>query len=231
MIDPPANLAPPPTSTSSEPTPRTTLLWPHAVQLILALVVGVLLTHLLHRSFSTTTPAPLADASPVAPTRIDLNQASSDDLLLLPGIGPTLAERVIEHRQRHGPFRHVDELRAVGGIGPTTLQRLRPLVYVDNAGDASPAPRTLAPTLAKSKKEASLSPKSIDLNRASVEELQKLPLIGPKLAQRIVDHRTLKGPFAAVQDVRKVSGIGPKTFERIRPYVSLGRDVDSLASK
>jgi competence protein ComEA len=58
----------------------------------------------------------------------------------------------------------------------------------------------------------------IDVNRAAVEELQKLPGVGPKLAQRIADER-MKKPFAAVDDLRRVSGIGPKTLEKLRPFI------------
>ena len=57
---------------------------------------------------------------------LDLNRASAEELDRLPGLGPTLAQRIVEHRQRHGAFRYVDELRAVRGIGPRLLERLKP---------------------------------------------------------------------------------------------------------
>ena len=59
----------------------------------------------------------------------------------------------------------------------------------------------------------------VDLNSASVDELQVLPMIGPTLAQRIVTDRNALGPFAAVADLARVSGIGPRTIQRIRPHV------------
>ncbi|MFH7319427.1 ComEA family DNA-binding protein [Desulfurivibrio sp. D14AmB] len=59
---------------------------------------------------------------------ISLNQADLQTLTFLPGIGPTLAGRIIEHRQLHGPFLNSEQLLAVPGIGPKTLARLRPLV-------------------------------------------------------------------------------------------------------
>ena len=53
----------------------------------------------------------------------------------------------------------------------------------------------------------------ININNASVEGLIQLKGIGPKKAQRIVDHREEHGPFEKPEDIMKVKGIGPKTFE------------------
>src|SRR5439155_25661311 len=62
----------------------------------------------------------------------------------------------------------------------------------------------------------------INVNRADLAELQKLPGIGPKLSQRIVDERTLRGPFKTVDELRRVPGICPKTVEKLRPHVAVG---------
>jgi len=55
---------------------------------------------------------------------IDINRAALDDLITLVGIGPTLAQRVIDYRNEHGPFQSVEELERVSGIGPQTVQGL-----------------------------------------------------------------------------------------------------------
>jgi competence protein ComEA len=57
---------------------------------------------------------------------VDLDTATAAELDQLPGIGPVLAARIVEHRRIHGRFRHVDELLSVPGIGPRLLERLRP---------------------------------------------------------------------------------------------------------
>jgi len=69
---------------------------------------------------------------------LDLNRAGAAELDALPGIGPVLARRILEHRRRNGPFRRVEELRAVRGVGPNLLARLRPRVSVT-------VPRPFAP--------------------------------------------------------------------------------------
>ena len=61
---------------------------------------------------------------------LDLNRATDQDFDALPGIGPKLAERIMEYRQSVGVFHSLDELRAVKGIGKKKFERIRPLVTV-----------------------------------------------------------------------------------------------------
>lgn len=61
--------------------------------------------------------------------RVNVNQASAEELTRLPWIGPTRARELLETRRRLGRFRSVDELIEVRGIGPLILERLRPYVY------------------------------------------------------------------------------------------------------
>jgi competence protein ComEA len=64
----------------------------------------------------------------VARFQIDVNHAEWPELIQLPGIGPTLALRLIDDRRQRGEFRSVDDLTRVHGIGPLKLQRIRPYV-------------------------------------------------------------------------------------------------------
>jgi competence protein ComEA len=61
----------------------------------------------------------------------------------------------------------------------------------------------------------------VNINTATVQELQLLPRVGPALAQRIVDFRTANGPFKAPEELARVKGIGEKSFARLAPYVSV----------
>ena len=88
-----------------------------------------------------TTPilAPMGSSRPATheSPRVDLNHATASDLEALPGIGPKLAQRVIEHRASHGPFTKVEDLRQVQGIGHKKFDRLRPHVLVTNTRSPS----------------------------------------------------------------------------------------------
>jgi comEA protein len=59
----------------------------------------------------------------------------------------------------------------------------------------------------------------IDINTATVEQLDALPGIGPVLAQRIVSYRERQGGFKSIEEIRNVNGIGPKRFASIREFI------------
>ncbi|WP_081476193.1 ComEA family DNA-binding protein [Micromonospora maris] len=71
---------------------------------------------------------PAAGADPGG--RLNLNTASQSQLETLPGVGPVLARRIIEHRDEHGGFRSVSDLRQVNGIGDARYEELKDLVTV-----------------------------------------------------------------------------------------------------
>lgn len=153
---------------------------------------------------------------------IDLNRADRAELLQVPGIGDRLAQRILEYRRDHGAFRSVSDLRQVEGIGARTLETLRPWFIVpseDGSLDTGSTKKALASRTPAGKKEIPLG-ESIHVNQATAVELQRLPGIGPKRAQLIIEERQ-KRPFTAVEELRRVPGIGPKTLERLRPYVTV----------
>ena len=82
--------------------------------------------------------------------------------------------------------------------------------------EASPAPAE-EPAL-----EEVLVEKSVDINQASLEELDRLPGIGPALGQRIIDYREQNNGFYDIEEIMEVSGIGEKTFQKLEPYIYVG---------
>jgi competence protein ComEA len=85
------------------------------------------------RSDSASTPAHANEKIKIAglpAPRVDLNAATYNDLVRLPGIGPVMAKRIVEYREAKGPFKRLQELRNVKGIGVKTFEKLAPLLEV-----------------------------------------------------------------------------------------------------
>jgi competence protein ComEA len=209
---------------TSLPTAEIAVAWPRSAQLAAAFLLGAAATLLGIHGYSLlhATTQPAADVGPPALAyRVELNTATRGELLQLPGVGPALAERIEEYRRVRGGFDSVDDLLKVGGIGLTTLERLRPLVYVRPLAKPQTAKDTVIAKPAAALKKVDGPPALIDINNASQAELQQLPGIGPKKAQYIIEARHQK-PFSSVDDLRRVSGIGPKTLDKLRPHVTVG---------
>ena len=138
--------------------------------------------------------------------RIDPNRATAVDLDRLPGVGPALADRIVAYRQANGRFRSLDDLGQVQGIGDAMLARIGPLVKLP--ASAGGRERTLSGRL--------------DMNRATAEQLDGLPGIGPAIAGRIVAYRKENGPFRSWDDVEQVAGVGPALRKKLEESSRLG---------
>ncbi|AEH44595.1 competence protein ComEA helix-hairpin-helix repeat protein [Thermodesulfatator indicus DSM 15286] len=66
---------------------------------------------------------------------INLNVAGQEELANLPGVGPKIAAAIVEYREKYGPFKSVDELLEIKGIGPKKLEKIRPLVTIEPVKD------------------------------------------------------------------------------------------------
>ena len=182
-----------------------------------------------------------AKAPPAGGTPVDLNTADQKAIEALPGVGPTLAKRIMEAR----PFQSLDDLSKVKGMTKTKVAALKDKVTVGPAAPAAPmakpfpgmpaappAPAAQKPvpsqapgagpqpaTAAKEKAEASkLAPgERININTATAEELDKLPDIGPVKAQAIIEGRPYKTP----EDIMKVRGIKEGIYNKIKDHISV----------
>ena len=212
MADSPANPVPP--IPPAQPTPANETHVSRRSQfaaLVLLLLVAGLIGWRWYADRFRTRPSELE--RDVA-HRVDLNKASKSELLQIPGVGPQLAERIVAERDAKGRFESVDELKGVHGIGDATLNKIRPWVTVE---PVETQPQTEPDRLIR---KPVVSAGRINLNTATLEQLQTLPNIGPVLAQRIIVERQKK-PFEKVEDLRRVSGIGPKRLEAIRELVTV----------
>ena len=83
----------------------------------------------------------------------------------------------------------------------------------------STAPKETAPKATQPKEPAVTFP--VNINTATVRELDALPGVGEVIAQRIIDYRSTNGPFQSVDELINVKGIGEKTLAKIKPYATV----------
>jgi competence protein ComEA len=158
----------------------------------------------------TVAPAKVPEtlAPETATAKVDLNRATSAQLQKLPGINKDWARRIIANR----PYRSIADLKRAG-LGPKTIAELKPLVTIVLYNKA-PRPTTtgVAPRF-----PVQAPPQKIDLNSASLAQLQNLPGVEPGMAAHILAGR----PYATIDDLAR-NGVPLSTIERIRPLVTLG---------
>jgi competence protein ComEA len=108
----------------------------HRSTLGLASVLAILL--LGHAALvAQSAPAPAA-ASKAAGSVVNLNTATVDQLDGLPGIGPAMAARIVEYRQKNGGFKKLEDLMNIRGIGEKNFLKLKPLISVGTPKPAAP---------------------------------------------------------------------------------------------
>ena len=129
----------------------------------------------------------------------------------------------------------------IGWTLPTSFDRARDLAVNSSEGSQAEtasgsgrvttvSPSPVAPlsghpsTAAPKRSHAGL----LDLNRATEQDFDALPGIGPRLAERIMKYRKSAGTFHSLDELREVKGIGKKKFERIRPLLTVTPDVISI---
>ena len=160
---------------------------------------------------------------------IDLNVAGEEELDRLPGVGASKALRIVQDREENGPFASAEELARVAGLGPRSVEKLKPYLRVRSAAGWTPSPgavpartspRAREAARASSPVRAGAAGARINLNRATAEELLALPGIGVVMAERIVAFRDRHGGFGKPEELMEVSGVGARTFARIAPLVT-----------
>ncbi len=150
-----------------------------------------------------------------APQLLDINAATDADLMMLKGIGPKTAEKILSHRDAVGGFVNLHQLTDVKGIGEKTYQRIACVFMVPKEGPQ--------PCVSGAAGGAGVK---VNINLADAATLTALSGIGQKKAEAIVEHRTESGWFSTAEDLQAVKGIGPKTVQGFAAQVEVSVDVN-----
>jgi len=185
---------------------------------VLSLIIGGLVGYFTHPQasppivVSTPLPTPTPPPTPTpAPIRVHVSGA-----VCQPAVYELPPGSIVQ-----------DALDAAGG--PTAEGNLDRInlalalqdhqqVYVPCQGETNPLPPVSGGAAGGEGTAGGL----INVNTATAAELEALPRVGPKTAQRIVDYREANGPFGAIEDIQDVSGIGPATFDGLKDLITVG---------
>jgi competence protein ComEA len=171
----------------------------------------------------------LALARPLEPgERIDADRATAPELARLPRVGLALAKTIVAEREAKGPFGSLQGLDRVPGIGPGLLATIASHVTFSLPAGTSFAPasgqfaRPEAPVGgAFAESPVGGETPLLNLNTATLSELDNLPGIGPARAAAILQERESRGPFASVEELSRVPGLGPAAIARLRDRVAV----------
>jgi DNA uptake protein ComE-like DNA-binding protein len=172
--------------------------------------------------------------------RVDLNTATREELIALPGVGAATADKIIAGR----PYSSAADL-ARAGVSSKTIDEIKPLVTVSRAAAADrarasvapPAPPVTAASAVPSRRratEATAAPAAppaastgarVDVNTATEPELIALPGVGAATAKKIIAGR----PYSSVDDLAR-AGLSARVIAQIQPLVTAGRRTRAAAS-
>jgi competence ComEA-like helix-hairpin-helix protein len=157
---------------------------------------------------------------------IDIETATVSELARLPRIGLRLAKTIIADREDRGPFGGLGGLDRVPGVGPGLLKIISPHVVFGGAvGQRGGGAVTLAtgPTnAAQLTATLTSSPAApLNLNTATVQQLDSLPGVGRAKAAAIVQYLAEHGPFTKVEELARVPGFGPGALRRLQQHITV----------
>ncbi|WP_263970546.1 ComEA family DNA-binding protein [Leptolyngbya sp. KIOST-1] len=132
---------------------------------------------------------------------VDVNRATVDDWLRLPGLSIRQAQGLVRLRQAGVQFHCVEDVAAALGVSPAHLRPLAPVLsfcYYDELGDGAPC---------------------LSLNQVTVQQLCGVPGMSPTLAQAVVQERSRRGPYQDLADLQRRLGLTPDLVQTLMYFL------------
>jgi len=161
--------------------------------------------------------------------KLDLNTAVIDELVKISGIGPGTAKKIIKYRKENGPFKSIEDLLNVPGIGETKFNSFKEYITVRKSATEleetekkeQEEKKITAPPPPNQKKIKMVYSDKVDINSADLEELMSVEGIGKNMAQRIIDYREINNGFKTIEELSNVKGISSARVEKLKPHLEL----------
>lgn len=167
------------------------------------------------------------DADTESQSFVNINTATEEELMTLPGINRPIAKNIIDYRRKIGGYRKVEDLALVSGVGAERLSRIRCDICTGSRNTPGSRDSSLHGSRVdgesvreKNGRGANAQP-LVNVNTVNMFQLIKIKGVGMGLAENIVTYREKNGPFQSLDDLVKVKGIGVGILSAIRPYLCL----------
>lgn len=143
-------------------------------------------------------PLPIEVKNKVKKIIVELNNASSDDLLKIIGIGPYFSNKIIDYRERLGGYIYKEQLLEIWKMDAEKYLRIEPFITVNNE-----------------------SIRFLKINQIEIDDLKKHPYLNWNQANSIVKIRNQKGSYQNIDEIKESVLITEECFEKLKPYLSL----------
>lgn len=150
--------------------------------------------------------------------RLNINTATEEELMTLPGVNRLVAQNIVEYRDCIGGFKKVEDLALVSGVGATKLEAIKLEICVSSRTSSSQhSPSSIRKDLDYQ------SCNGINVNTATPAQLMSVKGVTEKIAKNIVAFRTENGPFKTIEDLVRVNHINSSLLDKIRFQVYVQR--------
>ncbi|KAG8572534.1 hypothetical protein GDO81_012075 [Engystomops pustulosus] len=160
----------------------------------------------------------------VSQERLNINTATEEELMTLPGVTRQVAQNIVEYREYIGGFKKVEDLALVSGVGAAKLEQVKFEICVSSkSGSAQHSPNSLRKDMDYGHHSGHLSATRININAATASQLMNLRGLTEEMAQDVITYRAQHGPLKSIEDLAKVDSITVAFLDKVRHQVYVQR--------